>query len=56
MNTFMITATLASGVYMVVMATVMETKNLQSMIAFKVMPVLLGLGSLFVGLKLLGWI
>lgn len=56
MNTFMITSSLASGVSLIFYATMMKTGNVQSTILFKTVPVLLGLGSLFVGLKLLGWI
>lgn len=56
MNTVLITASLASGVYMIVMALLMRTKGTMSAVLFKIIPFFLGLGSLFVGLKLPGWI
>lgn len=56
MNTFMISASLTSGAYLILISFVLDTHNVQSTVLFKVIPLFLGLGSLFVGLKLLGWI
>lgn len=62
MDTFMIVVSLASGAYLIFTAFIMdtsnddETGNVQSTVLFKLVPLLLGLGSLVVGLKLLGWI
>ena len=56
MDTFMIAASLASGVFLFFTAGMMTTGNWQSTILFKTIPTILGFGSLVVGLKLLGWI
>jgi len=45
-----------SGLFLIVSSLLLRTKNFQSAFYFKILPMLLGLGSLFSGLKLFGWI
>ena len=47
---------LLAGVYLVLSAMLMDTKNIQSFIIFKAVPFLLGLASIIIAVKALGWI
>jgi len=40
--------------WLIFMSFIMSTKNIQSAIIFKVIPFFLGLGCLFVGLRMVG--
>lgn len=46
---------LIAGIYLVFMAIIMETENFISSLAFKVLPMFIGLGCLFSALKLFRW-
>ena len=56
MDIFTLVITLLSGVYLVFLGTAMGTNNLRSTVLFKTVPILLGIGLLLVGVKLLNWI
>jgi len=46
---------IVTGIYLVMGALTMNTKNLLSAVLFKVIPFFLGLGCLFSAGKLIGW-
>ena len=56
MELFTIISLFISGVYWIVLAFAMETKNIRSSVLFKALPGLLGLDMIFLGLKHLGWV
>ena len=47
---------LLSGGYLMWASMVMDTPNLISTVIFKFIPLILGMGCLFSGVKLFGWI
>jgi uncharacterized membrane protein SirB2 len=54
METFIIYSQISIGIPMIIFALVMHTKNFQSAMVFKVLPLFSGLILIFNGLKMLG--
>ncbi len=51
---FMAWIPFASGVWLIILALWMSTKNFRSMLIFKALPLFLGAGNCIVGLKTMG--
>ena len=56
MNEIVTYAPIAGGGWMIFMALITDTDDFNSSVVFKVIPFFLGLGCLFSGARLLGWI
>lgn len=56
MELFMSSFVGVSGVCSVIYSQIMHTKNFKSCMIFKVIPLIFGLGNVFVSCKMFGWI
>jgi hypothetical protein len=56
MQNFLIYSNIATGAYLLVFALILNTGNLRSAVAFKVIPFVCGAALIFNGLKLLNLI
>ena len=56
MENFINLTPLIAGMYLVFGAMVIQTKGLTSAMVFKVIPMFLGIASLFTSVKLMGWV
>jgi hypothetical protein len=56
MEIYMIATPLVTGVFLIGVAMLFQTKNMLSSFIFKLVPMWLGISCLFQGLKTIGWL